>query len=561
MPPAPLAHALLCRLGEAPLRGMESSELCRASRLPAPPRASPLDRCHSERVESLRRRLEAEAAGRRVKEGDSESRVDRGDFERRLEERASERPLDRQASEKGTAVVCASLHAETPLTDLPLAPPLSELVSRYEALLQGASETTPLACLTEAARKLEAGDESTGDRCATRKNQQLRSFCEARLLCGQDKIVPQLNAQESQEPAARLADRKLRLLDVQIQMRLALMTLDSPTEPKSKNTRFKDVKKFVQLYAVQLQANHDIGGAASRNFSSHAEPMDDTAHALPSHTAEEKPSHRYESVGVYVREVLLPQFNECIPDIIDRLIAQFRLNEDTTTENKDCSDGAGDLAKPNSELELLSKSNRREESPQGTTRVNSQHRIGSLDPLLTKNASNSHSALTLRRRPSRASGQVSVKEHHQQKLEQLNALHMVTHPKRGKSRTSPSKGLHVARVRGFSTSNSLQNISNAGKRKRLQEGDREAVSPPAAVAKNAAQTERGKYSSTFASPIATPTLRSRTVLAQETPSRPAASSQQKNARRRSFDDAILVQESPLVNERRKSYRSPRMMLR
>eukprot|EP00966_Prymnesium_polylepis_P236786 5476275-Prymnesium_polylepis.1 len=58
-----------------------------------------------------------------------------------------------------------------------------------------------------------------------------------------------LGAEREQRPAAAASQRKLRLLDVQVQLRLAVAALDASADPSVRGPDFRELKKLVQLYA------------------------------------------------------------------------------------------------------------------------------------------------------------------------------------------------------------------------------------------------------------------------------------------------------------------------
>lgn len=125
-----------------------------------------------------------------------------------------------------------------PDSDIPAA--LRGLTANYEALLRGAAAPALLEGLRAAEQALQ--DELPGSSVGSR----VREFCTRQLFCRPEGVPAVVLAGEQEcLPPPVLAERMLRLLDLQVQLRLAVAALSGSSDPLAGGI-FKEVKKFLQ---------------------------------------------------------------------------------------------------------------------------------------------------------------------------------------------------------------------------------------------------------------------------------------------------------------------------
>ncbi|KAL1526742.1 hypothetical protein AB1Y20_015438 [Prymnesium parvum] len=389
----------------------------------------------------------------------------------------------------------------------PLPPALVRLEELYADMLRGEMLVCLLPHVIDAARQL-AAESSEGGATVANSTAVLFEFCSARLLCPHDALLPLLSASDKAS-----AKRQLRLLDVQVQLRLSLMAVEGSATFAPPGASIKAVRKLLQLYALQLQT------ARETFCQSAAVEAEVEAAAWP------------DSLEDYLVRVLRP-FHTPLDGVMTRLLAHFHL-----------------AATPHVEADAPP---RRQAEPSGVASGAAAAPVAIASPTLARappdkpakasaRAGGAGCVRPLRREP-------SLQEHRQRAWEHLKALPLVTHSKPRAAAARPKKAPAAPQPSRRVTP------PRAVKRKLLQEDG----TPQRGGGKRARRDDMTEWA--CESVLATPVAGGRTVLVQETPS---SSVPRATRRGGGFSGgSVLVGESPLCALPRALLRSsPRRFLR
>lgn len=123
---------------------------------------------------------------------------------------------------------------------------LELLAFQYESMIQGASNSDLVVCFRIAERSLQ---KELSYRPSVRPEVSaaslIRDFCTTRLFRRPDSIVALFGKDQQRIPSEASLKHRLRLLNLQIQLRLACAALQGSGDPLT-GTSFKETKKFLQ---------------------------------------------------------------------------------------------------------------------------------------------------------------------------------------------------------------------------------------------------------------------------------------------------------------------------